>query len=196
MTQTDQASAGGEHPVPNEMQRTAGGYRGPALWLAIVAVVAPAAYFQSFLAVAVGALLGIAAVILALVARRRGVRGRALAWALALGVIGAVVDTVLVGIVLVLLFGSIPSDVELQAEGGQDFTVTFSDDSEDHSEVWDTSWFGKFNTTGSSAEITVTPSAEGAGETHTCRIFWNDKVVAMESSDSGAVTCRYERWPF
>lgn len=192
MTQTDPPIAGSEQPVHVDAERPARGYRGPALWLGIAAVLASALSFQSFIVIVLGVLLGVTALVLALIARRRGQRGAALGWALALGAVGTAVNAVLVIITLVLVFGNIPNSVELQAEGGPEFTVTFSDDFEEHSEVWSDSWFGKFNTQESSTEITVTPSTEGAGQTHSCRILWNDRVVSEETSDSGQVTCRYE----
>lgn len=162
------------------------------LWLGIGAIVAPIFFFAFFPFVGLLAVGGVIAVVLALRARRRGQSGAALSWAIGLGAVGALVDAVLVVIALVALFGPGLVVVELQAEGGQSYTVRYADDSTTYEEEWTASGWAKYTTAESSAEITVVPPTDGDGpQQHSCRILWDGVVVSEESSDSGPVTCSY-----
>lgn len=84
------------------------------------------------------------------------------------------------------------SRVELRATGGPVFTVSFSDDAQQHiDEEWHDSGFARFNTAKSSTEITVATPKGQRQQTVSCEIEWNGTVVAHETSTEGTVTCRY-----
>ena len=190
-------------PVAGDTQSPAQPERVPAakpslvpLLLGILAIAASAFFTVSFLAVGLGTAAGIVAVVLALRERRRGHRGAVLGWATALGAIGAVVNVVLVTIAIVIVAAPGPVEVEVEAYGGPLFTVTYGVGERMTTEEWVTDGWKKFGTHETSASITVTPqpeSSDGVDVEHGCRILWAGEVVSEESSDTGEVTCGYEK---
>lgn len=84
--------------------------------------------------------------------------------------------------------------VEVSAQGAPGLTITFADDSGPRQEEWPNSsvWWKRYTTTTSSASVTVVASDDAITDAVTCRILWNERVVAEETSDSGEVSCSYE----
>ncbi|GAA4483382.1 hypothetical protein [Microbacterium panaciterrae] len=169
-----------------------------ALWLGIAALVVAAAlvpFFPGFglLAVLVlAALAGLAALVLGIRARRIGAGGGVARWALALGIIGIVLDVVIIAVLAVGALAHLRrADVEVRAQGAPTFSVTYADDSQSYTEDWLGSGWKRFTTTKSTAEITVTLPKDAPSTTLSCQILWNGTVVVDEKSDSGSVTCRY-----
>jgi hypothetical protein len=195
MTQAD-APLAGDVRTPMSDKGTAGKPSLLPLGLAIVAVASPAFFTVSFLAIVLGVAAAIAALVLAHRERRRGHRGAVLGWATALGALGAVADVVLVAVAIVIVAAPGPVEVTVEAYGDGLFTVTYGVGERMTTEEWLTDGWKKLGTRESSAVITVTPSTEpasGVEATHGCRILWAGEVVAEESSDSGEVTCSYEK---
>jgi len=191
MTNTDGTVAGDAHSPSKTAKLSL-----IPLLLGILAVASPAFFTVSFLAIGLGIAAGIVAVVLALRERRRGHRGAVLGWATALGAIGAVVNVVLVTIAIVIVAAPGPVEVEVEAYGGPLFTVTYGVGERMTTEEWVTDGWKKFGTHETSASITVTPqpeSSDGVDVEHGCRILWAGEVVSEESSDTGEVTCSYEK---
>jgi len=166
------------------------------LLLGILAIASSAFFTVSFLAVGLGIAVGIVAVVLALREGRRGRRGAALGWGVALGAIGAVANVVLVTVAIVIVAAPGPVDVRVEAYGGRVFTVTYGVGERMTTEEWATDGWKVYGTHETSASITVTPqpeSSDGVDVEHGCRILWNGEVVSEESSDTGEVTCGYEK---
>ena len=182
--------------TPADGEHSAGKPSLVPLLLGIVAIVSPAFFTVSFLAIGLGVAAGIAAVLLARRERGRGRRGAALVWATALGAIGVVADVVLVTVAIVVVATSGPVDVRVEAYGGDRFTVEYGLGDRVTTEEWSIDGWKTAGTHESSAVITVTPQSESSGGIaveHGCRILWAGEVVAEESSVSGDVTCRYEK---
>jgi hypothetical protein len=163
-----------------------------ALGLAIAAVAAPLLYFAFFPILAIAVAGAVVAIVLSVRALARGDRRPVVGWTLALAAIGAIVDTVLVIVAAVLLWGPSTDQVEVRAAGSE-FTVEFEDDVQAWEVDWDgDGWSMRYATERSWAELTVTRADDARGPVE-CSILWNDVVVVEESSDSGQVTCRYDR---
>jgi len=191
MTKTDGTVAGDPHGPAKSAQPSL-----VPLLLGILAIASSAFFTVSFLAVGLGTVAGIVAVVLALRERRRGRRGAVLGWATAFGALGAVVNVVLVTIAIVMVAAPGPVDVKVEAFGGPRFTVTYGVGERMTTEEWVTDGWKMYGTHETSASITVTPqpeSSDGVDVEHGCRILWAGEVVSEESSDTGEVTCSYEK---
>ena len=142
--------------------------------------------------IALIAVIGLVALILAIRARTAGAGGTALLWARILGVVGLVGDVILIGIIAFwALSGPSVTPVELRAQGGPTFTVTFADDFETYTETFQSDGFKRYTTEKSTAEITVTSPDDADDESVSCQILWDGKVVVDETG-TGTVTCSYD----
>ena len=141
------------------------------------------------LAVLLGAAAGLLGLVLAIRARKTN---RPASWALACSLVGLVVSFTLLVVIAVGVARPQLTQVELRAQGGPSFAVTFADDVESYTETWATSGWKRFTTTTSTAEITVTAPADDTSSPISCQILWNGEIVVSESSDRGTVTCRYD----
>jgi len=145
------------------------------------------------IALVVGVVAALIAAVIDIRSRRRGASPRLIGWGRGLAIFALIIDLVLV---ITLILGVLTRPhltlVELRATGGPVFTVSFSDDVQQHvDEEWHDSGFARFNTAKSSTEITVKTPDDQTPQTVTCEIEWNGEVVAHETSTSGTVTCRY-----
>jgi hypothetical protein len=164
-----------------------------ALALAVVALVAPALLFVFFPLLAVAAAVALTAIVLAVVAVRRGRRGPTLIGAFIVAPIALIANSVVFGVVF---WQSTASwrihHVEIRTDGGESYSAEYSVGHDRGTRQWSRDWWAKWSITESNAEITLTTTPGTQDETLDCRILWDGKVVVHESSDTGAVTCRYD----
>lgn len=185
-----------ENTIPHETPTVSHGLGTAALIIGIVSVVLvaagvlrpPATALFLFALLVLGASAGIAAVVLAIIARRQA-KGKAVAGGI-LGAIGAVVGASMFATILIGAIRPPVVEVELHASGDSGFTVEFTDDGEPRSAIWyeEEEWGAKFGERESTSEMTVTAVEPGDV---TCRIVRDGEVVAEESSSSGTVTCSF-----
>lgn len=177
-----------------------------ALWLAIATLVITAALFPLFSVVATYAGLflvlrllaagsGLVALALALYARKRRYSENPGNWSLGFGSLGLLLNLVLVVAIVIGVATVRPSlaEVELRAEGGPTFTVTFDDDVQSNTMEWQWDGWAHFNTAQQETEITVVAPEDDHEYPVSCTIIWDGEVVSQETSDSRTVTCRYEK---
>jgi hypothetical protein len=158
---------------------------------AVLGLLSPA--FAFLAAVLVAAAAGVAGLVLSITARRNGSRRGVAGWALTFSVVGLLTNFVLIGVMVVgVLSHSQLTQVEVRAQGGLTFTVTFADDSQTYTEEWASTGWKQFTTTKSSTEITVTAPKDGVQLPVSCQIVWNGKTVVDKTSDNGTVTCHYD----
>src|SRR5699024_3718282 len=141
------------------------------------------------------AVAGLAALAVALYARKRRYSKIPAGWALALGVLGLLLNLVLILAIVIGVTIARPTlaEVELRAEGGPMFTVTFDDDVQSNTMEWQWEGWAHFNTTNQETEITVVAPEDDHEHPVSCTIVWDGEVVVQETSDSRTVTCRYEK---
>lgn len=178
----------------------------PSLWGALACIVVTALLFALFpgrlfwpLFVLAGA-AGVVGLLLSLVAQRAGRgaastgrTGSAAGWARVFAILAGLVNLVLIAIIVVGVVSRPQlTQVEVRAQGGPTFTVTFADDTQSYVEEWLSSGWKQFTTTKSTAEITVQAPPGGGQLPVSCQIFWNGELVSDETSESGRVACRYE----
>lgn len=134
---------------------------------------------------------GIVGIVLGVRARRSAsARG---GWALICALVALLITAVMTVVFIVgMISATSINKVELRGQGPQGVSATFSNDMGERTEKWPSEGWAKFNTEGSWAELTMELPDDADPATLSCQIIWNGEIVVDETSDSGAVTCRYD----